>query len=62
MTEAKESSAVSSPEPADEFSDARGEREEARGGCWAAGGVLALAPVVWDAIESRLWWVRLFSC
>lgn len=62
MTEAKESSAVSSPKLADEFSEARGEREEARGGCCAVGGVMALAPVVWDVIESRLWWVRLFSC
>ena len=55
MTEAKESSAVSSPEPADEFSEARGERDEAQGGWWVMRGVPALAPVVWDAIESRLW-------
>lgn len=47
MTEAKDSSAVSSPELADESSEAWGEREEERGGCWAAGGV----PVVATAVD-----------
>lgn len=55
ITEAKESSAVSSPEPADEFSEVWGEREEARGGCWAVAEVMALAPAVSGAIESHLW-------
>lgn len=61
MTEAKESSAVSSPEPADEFSKAGEERKESRRERSVARGVPALAAAVSGAIESNLWWLRLCS-